>query len=675
MYKSLSASKTAARASSYLHSSPLQSQDTLQDDMGGWQSTRPSDGPGVLYTPTPTARNTPSSDIQLFLDSSRTLSTSPFGSFDSDAGGTECGMGTSSRIPSRSSSHWDMEATQYMPRLNQYDRAIGDATHDELLRTNNKAYMGLILAKVEIQAEFKVLQMAYNKLAESLAPGQSNRPNPDPSARPVSETPSNIANAPHAPALPLSGPTSHLPPLKRHDYPQIKYWFKQDWMTTKKCASNGVILGGLEDDDDGADNSKNISLQYVQDETGEVISGYRAREIRLTARMIWSQLELSGLAPNVWSEVTQAASTYYRSELYRLYPELRLCDGNWKADLIATKNYSQWHSARAEKKEQSERNAHRKRRAADNDSVRRPLKKVNTRAGSMAASSAPLPVRQPHAARSFPEAHEGALPTGTNIGPDEGAGDPPSICATTTTSLALDSSTMCAGVAVPSESDVAGDQSTFLDDSEGVPGPAIPEHVSPAPREDILPALQLLAEATLSGPTHVHESTVSSPQPDITSTPPPLDTAREDLQLLEKENVPPVAKNIAARDFSIIDPLASDSVPAAQMSRLSNTIKATPTISQALPTGEAVPSGSSSLNKGKDNPAKKPARMRPNNSTTARNLFAKDYVKEHPQVLTTEFAEVWGNLDTETLKRYEDASIAATAARKISALQATSKTG
>ncbi|KAI0057370.1 hypothetical protein BV25DRAFT_1831203 [Artomyces pyxidatus] len=44
-------------------------------------------------------------------------------------------------------------------------------------------------------------------------------------------------------------------------------------------------------------------------------------------------------------------------------------------------------------------------------------------------------------------------------------------------------------------------------------------------------------------------------------------------------------------------------------------------------------------------PSKRRIRMRASNSTTARNLYAKDYLKEHPDTTAQEFAEVWHVLD------------------------------
>ncbi|KAH9961398.1 hypothetical protein BGW80DRAFT_1255924 [Lactifluus volemus] len=45
--------------------------------------------------------------------------------------------------------------------------------------------------------------------------------------------------------------------------------------------------------------------------------------------------------------------------------------------------------------------------------------------------------------------------------------------------------------------------------------------------------------------------------------------------------------------------------------------------------------------------------MRANNSLSARNLFAIDYLKEHPNITREDFSIVWDTLEPETITRYK----------------------
>ncbi|KIM73340.1 hypothetical protein PILCRDRAFT_15309 [Piloderma croceum F 1598] len=53
---------------------------------------------------------------------------------------------------------------------------------------------------------------------------------------------------------------------------------------------------------------------------------------------------------------------------------------------------------------------------------------------------------------------------------------------------------------------------------------------------------------------------------------------------------------------------------------------------------------------------KKAQIMRPSNSKTARNLYAIDYMREHPKATTTEFAAAFKELDDVSLKKYQATS-------------------
>lgn len=73
----------------------------------------------------------------------------------------------------------------------------------------------------------------------------------------------------------------------------------------------------------------------------------RAREMRKSACNIWLAFEDEGSAPATWRQAsTQVRKKYYES-MSSQFPELKLCDMDWKAEQLASDNYSSWHSYRA----------------------------------------------------------------------------------------------------------------------------------------------------------------------------------------------------------------------------------------------------------------------------------------------------------------------------------------
>ena len=85
-----------------------------------------------------------------------------------------------------------------------------------------------------------------------------------------------------------------------------------------------------------------MTMRYVQDRHGQVITGFYASEIREAAYQIWYKLLLRGITPPKWSQVPLVAADFYYQEMSYRFLELRLCGGSpahWKARHVATDNY------------------------------------------------------------------------------------------------------------------------------------------------------------------------------------------------------------------------------------------------------------------------------------------------------------------------------------------------
>lgn len=98
-------------------------------------------------------------------------------------------------------------------------------------------------------------------------------------------------------------------------------------------------------------------MKFVEDENGNVIDGFRASSIRKFARLLWAGLSNAGKAPKSWGKVDAQTSFQFQIEMCGKFPELRLCEGNWKVDLIATMNYPSWSSSQAKEKEENQKRA------------------------------------------------------------------------------------------------------------------------------------------------------------------------------------------------------------------------------------------------------------------------------------------------------------------------------
>lgn len=142
-------------------------------------------------------------------------------------------------------------------------------------------------------------------------------------------------------------------PLNHNDYPNVRFWFRKDWINRKKETS-GITKVNQSNVFTTTEQSKaskgrapsgiNVTLRYVEDMHGVVVDGFRASEMRKFARAIWNQLEGKGKAPKSWGKADLDVATHYRREMCRRFPELALCEFDWKAEQIATDNYPNWAS-------------------------------------------------------------------------------------------------------------------------------------------------------------------------------------------------------------------------------------------------------------------------------------------------------------------------------------------
>lgn len=168
--------------------------------------------------------------------------------------------------------------------------------------------------------------------------------------------------------------------LKREDYPSITYWFRHEYISAlaedrvtsvddAPVKAQGEHNEGDydEDEDDGngeegagvqsggapkskrgkgrASQGENVKMRYLQHENGDVIDGWRASDVRRYARSIFVGFALQGRVFQSWVEGVDAASrTSYYHDMVARFPEVGLCELDWKSEQIASEIYSQWRS-------------------------------------------------------------------------------------------------------------------------------------------------------------------------------------------------------------------------------------------------------------------------------------------------------------------------------------------
>lgn len=143
----------------------------------------------------------------------------------------------------------------------------------------------------------------------------------------------------------ITTPLAKLGSLSPRDYPAIKFWTKLDWKKLENTRKDVPDLEARSGGHGGTRSSKgeNVMMLYIEDAAGSPVDGTVAGAIRDFARSIWRNLYSQGIAPDRWGDASKEIRDKYYHEMESAFMPLRYCNNHWKAQMIVTSIYSQWH--------------------------------------------------------------------------------------------------------------------------------------------------------------------------------------------------------------------------------------------------------------------------------------------------------------------------------------------
>ncbi|KAF7372179.1 hypothetical protein MVEN_00077000 [Mycena venus] len=234
-------------------------------------------------------------------------------------------------------------STRTQPNL--WDPAVAEATHESLMTNRNLQYIKVYDAHRNLQSRFQAAQQAYGELQvrydtlnaaySALVAAVSDRHSAPPCTHPASTEPSTTL-------VPSSTSTDHLRILVQSDYPKINYWTESDYRKEDKRRQNEKGKATMSDAKGQrgskrlAEDDENVMFWLIEDENGDSIPGKRAKAAYDQARKIWRYLDNLGRLPECWNDADALVSSYYTGEMRRFFPELQLCERDYKAHRIAT---------------------------------------------------------------------------------------------------------------------------------------------------------------------------------------------------------------------------------------------------------------------------------------------------------------------------------------------------
>ncbi|KAH8994126.1 hypothetical protein EDB86DRAFT_2926956 [Lactarius hatsudake] len=528
-------------------------------------------------------------------------------------------------------------------------RAITCASHEVLIRCGNTAYASMhaqfLQAKCELEAERKTttrLQDIINTLAAS---------------RTIPATPQNITRDAEPRTLEIADAPEMV---EEDDYPDVPYWHESDWADyceRQKDRGNSVP-----------------KLGFLTNKDGDPIVESRVREFMTYAKQSWNELYRHHLDPASWMKKTMPAATFFAHEMKVNFSEFRYCDGNWKAEWFAIIKYPDWcqdvresgrltriRPSKHKTNEDNGKKEDRKRKKAKTKAAAPPpgVQVIDLDNGSSAGST---PTHPTPPATSIPatilQCASPVLTEPVSLRPPT----PCSIIPTPTNPASLFHPTLQDRGASLALTEPAAPCSSTLQDtllssaltkqSEPVPpcpptpsregAPQAPTELatlcSPIQNQLDLPVTGIAPATSESAP-----ALVCPTQPSSDSPTPPSDSLAS-----EATSPPPARPHVnttpqlsgAAGGHSgrrRVNPLAGISIPKPLFQVPSEELDAASSL---------VAMSTSRSSKSEKLMVAAP------NLLTAHNLFACDYLKEHP-LTKSGFKAVWDNLNSETRKKYE----------------------
>ncbi|KAJ7939210.1 hypothetical protein B0H13DRAFT_2300961 [Mycena leptocephala] len=503
-----------------------------------------------------------------------------------------------------------------------WNPAVAEATHESLLQNRNLDYMKLYDSHgkleeqnehfwrihSELKARYETLNSAYMTLVNAVSDKLSNVSNP--ASAPVSQ---------HDALAPASTSKEHLDVLTRDDYPQISYWTEQEYLKVEaeRKKENGKVSMKEAQSQRGSRrlaDDENVMFWFIEDQDGNPVAGSRAK-------------------------ADIFVRNYYAGEMRREFPELRLCDFDYKAHRIATmtfpnwvKNYKNPSSIKAEPDIEDDVSIT-KQPASDPPDGEPVSKKKNV--------GKPKP-QKTRTSNSLPAPASTPSTTTTTIPPTR----PPSVPLTRAPSIPL-TRTPSSPTRAPSAPPVR---------APSVP-PSIASLVPTDPNCVPFADSMLLAGATLILPaSSVPIPAVSGCSSSSTAAPPVLAPSAPILTQLNTSAASSASSTTAAPVISsnapgtsvVDDPLSflgEASGPSSRTEYVASIVMVT----KRRKKQDGTKKGESA----------KPAYLRVPTTNTARALCLADYVAKHGRVTKEVFDPYWKSLSREELKAWEERSAAA----------------
>jgi hypothetical protein len=147
-------------------------------------------------------------------------------------------------------------------------------------------------------------------------------------------------------------------PLNVKDFPAIKFWYKN-----QRHKENGRRQNARQNNigrsSRHASQDENLAFWFLQNVDGTIVDSDIVTSLQAEAKLIWSGMcNEYGPIGLPWSSVPAKRCLEFWLKLECVYPFLRLYANHYKADAVATRDYTPWYNALFRKRRRATKPVH-----------------------------------------------------------------------------------------------------------------------------------------------------------------------------------------------------------------------------------------------------------------------------------------------------------------------------
>ena len=225
------------------------------------------------------------------------------------------------------------------PETRSYD--LTQVTHDEMVAAPNHAYIQMYTENLKLKGSLETYQ--YVLFFFFFGGGGGGRIFSLFSNRKLFDTFASGIKTSHDPP---KEDLEELEPLIANNYPAVKFWYKdqrfqEDERRKKHDEEHNVRRPK------GRSSEENVRFWFLENADGTTVARPIVSRLRAEAKAIWERMSKKYGSMNLpWTSVSTDRQLEFWIKLEREYPFLRLCAHHYKANAIATSDYTHWYKRR-----------------------------------------------------------------------------------------------------------------------------------------------------------------------------------------------------------------------------------------------------------------------------------------------------------------------------------------